>query len=213
MLSRRVQQRRRIPAGFRPNHRRGAFRMASEKTHTTALVLVPPRACWPSIQAIRSRHDRHARRWMPHVTLVYPFLTEAAYPALRPALLEAARTVDPFVVTLAKISYFAYGRGRFTLWLAPEPASAVDRLQAALQGAVPGCDDVRRHPGGFTPHLTLGQARGERERDDYLTAWRAAWRSLAFTADRVCFITRGRPPDDAFTVRDELPLGAATVLP
>lgn len=45
----------------------------SPKTHKTAVVLIPPEECWPPIQAIRQEHDRHVRRWMPHMTMIYPF--------------------------------------------------------------------------------------------------------------------------------------------
>jgi hypothetical protein len=37
------------------------------------LVIIPPEAVWEPIQAIRRRHDRKLRRWMPHITLLYPF--------------------------------------------------------------------------------------------------------------------------------------------
>ena len=40
-----------------------------QKTHQSAVVLIPPREVWAPIQAIRREHDRHLRRWMPHVTL------------------------------------------------------------------------------------------------------------------------------------------------
>ena len=43
------------------------------KTHTTAVVLIPPESVQPPIQAIRSVHDRNFLRWMPHITLLYPF--------------------------------------------------------------------------------------------------------------------------------------------
>ena len=33
------------------------------------------------------------------------------------------------------------------------------QLQTALWQAVPDCDEVRRYGGGFTPHLSVGQAR------------------------------------------------------
>jgi 2'-5' RNA ligase superfamily len=44
-----------------------------QKTHQTAVVLIPPEAVWPPIQALRQQYDRHVRRWMPHITLLYPF--------------------------------------------------------------------------------------------------------------------------------------------
>jgi hypothetical protein len=43
-------------------------------THSTALVVIPPGSAWAPIQAIRAEHDRKVGRWMPPITLVYPFL-------------------------------------------------------------------------------------------------------------------------------------------
>ena len=51
---------------------------ASATTHESAIVLIPPQEVWEPIQAIRRVHDRQVRRWMPHVTLLYPFLPGAA---------------------------------------------------------------------------------------------------------------------------------------
>ena len=54
-------------------------------THTTALVTIPPAKSWPSIQAIREEHDRKIRRWMPHITLIYPFLPRQRFEAIATA--------------------------------------------------------------------------------------------------------------------------------
>ena len=44
------------------------------KTHHTAVVAMPPPEVWEPIQAIRRQHDRNVHRWMPHITLLYPFM-------------------------------------------------------------------------------------------------------------------------------------------
>jgi len=43
------------------------------KTYTTAVVLIPPEDVWEPIQKLRRVYDRHFDRWMPHLTLLYPF--------------------------------------------------------------------------------------------------------------------------------------------
>jgi 2'-5' RNA ligase len=182
---------------------------APAKTHTTAVVLIPPESCWEPIQAIRRVHDRQVRRWMPHVTLVYPFRHRDEFDEVADRLAVACRVVEAFEVRLAEFRHFGHGRGSFTLWLAPEPPEALARLQAALQAVVPDCNDVARHAHGFTPHLSVGQVRGH----DRMTATRQSlqtqWQPLTFLADRVSLIWRGQPPDDIFRVDRTLQLGRA----
>ena len=45
----------------------------AKKTHKTAVVIIPPEDVWDPIQKIREKYDRQFRRWMPHITLIYPF--------------------------------------------------------------------------------------------------------------------------------------------
>jgi 2'-5' RNA ligase len=176
-------------------------------THQSALVLVPPPEVWEPIQAIRRVHDRQFRRWMPHVTLLYPFLPRAELPGAIPAAAEALARVAPFEVVLARLDAFRHRGDAFTLWLAPEPKDALVALQAALVRRLPECDATGRFAGGFTPHLSVGQARGE----EGLRRLRRAldgWKPLAFTARQVTIVVREPPPDDVFRTFAEVALGA-----
>jgi len=175
-------------------------------THQSAVVLVPPPESWPPIQAIRQVHDRQFRRWMPHVTLLYPFLPRAALAQAIPAAAEGLAVIRGFQVVLARFDAFRHRGGTFTLWLAPEPKDALVALQAALVRRFPECDAVNRLGGGFTPHLSVGQARGE----DEVRALRselAGWKPLAFTARSVTIIVRDPPPNDVFRPLAEVALG------
>lgn len=181
--------------------------MKSSKTHQTAVVLIPPRDCWEPIQAIRRVHDRHVDRWMPHVSLLYPFrlreMLDEAAAALQAALID----VEPFEVTLSEFRYFRHGRASHTIWLAPEPASEVKCLQAVLQAALPDCDDVSRYGAGFTPHLSVGQVRGEAALKELTHALRGGWQPLSFAVTQVSLIWRDEPPDDVFRVDRNVSLG------
>lgn len=177
-------------------------------THQSALVLVPPAEVWEPIQAIRRVHDRQFRRWMPHVTLLYPFLPRAALPGALPAAADALAGVAPLEVVLARHEVFRHRGGAFTVWLAPEPKEALVALHAALVRRFPECDATSRFAGGFTPHLSVGQARGA----DALEAFRAqlgGWTPLAFAVRQVAFLVREAPPRDVFRTFAEVPLGAA----
>ena len=172
--------------------------MRTTKTPHSALVLIPPRELWDPIQAIRRVHDAHFHRWMPHVTLLFPFLPAEQFAEAEPDLETACRGVAPFRVTLARFDYFP---GPRTAWLAPEPAEGVKALQAALQARFPECDEVARFSGGYRPHLSVGQGTPELP-----ARLQAAWTPLDFEAVEAALIRRDGP-DDPFRVHRVFSLG------
>ena len=177
------------------------------KTFTTAVVLIPSSEVQPAIQAMRQVHDRHFKRWMPHVTLLYPFRPRPEFDQLAERFAAVCEAIEPFQVELTEMQFFRHWRDSFTLWLAPEPKEALVRLQACLGSVVPDCDDVVRHRDGFTPHLSVGQVRGEQQRRALQQALQEAWQPLAFTAREISLIWRGEPPDDMFRIGQTVRLG------
>jgi RNA 2',3'-cyclic 3'-phosphodiesterase len=175
-------------------------------TYTTAVVVIPPTDLWPPLQAIRRRYDRQARRWMPHITLLYPFRPRSAFDELTAQFAAVCQAIAPFEVALAEFGLFRRPR-EHTLWLSPEPKEPLTELQTALWRVVPDCDATRRHSGGFTPHLSVGQAQGA-EAAEILAQLRGDWTSLRFVVDAVHLIWRGDPPDDVFRVGRSVALAA-----
>ena len=94
------------------------------KTHRTAVVAIPPPEVWEPIQAIRRQHDRNVHRWMPHITLLYPFMPREQFGEALPRLLEVSRQSAAFQVTLATFQAFTHAFGKATIWLTPEPRHA-----------------------------------------------------------------------------------------
>jgi 2'-5' RNA ligase len=176
------------------------------KTHKTAIALIPPEDLWPPIQAIRRAHDRHFKRWMPHITLVYPFRPQHEFGALAERFVHACAQIPPFQVEMATVGWFQH-RSSYTLWLAPEPKETLVRLQTALWRVVPDCEDTRRHEGGFTPHLSLGQVRGREALSELLAEVQRAWSPIHFLASEISLIWRNDSPDDAFRVGQAVRLG------
>jgi 2'-5' RNA ligase len=122
-------------------------------THHSAVVLIPPEEVWGPIQAVRREHDRQFRRWMPHVTLLYPFLPREAFGEAAPLLERACAGIAPFRVTLREFRGFRHRGRRCTLWLAPEPVDPLLGLFATLARAFPECAAAPKLP--FEPHLSV----------------------------------------------------------
>jgi 2'-5' RNA ligase len=180
----------------------------SKKTHTTAVVLIPPAGIWESIQVIRREHDRHIRRWMPHITLLYPFRPREELAWLAEQFSAVCGRLEPFRVELVEMRFFRHRRESYSLWLSPEPKEVLARLQALLGNIVPDCDDVTHNRDGFTPHLSVGQVRGERQMFMLKEALQTIWQPIAFTAYEISLIWRRDPPDDVFRIGQTVRLGA-----
>jgi len=174
------------------------------KTHHTAVVAMPPPAVWEPIQALRRQHDRHVQRWMPHITLLYPFMPREQWGEALPALTEAVRHIAPFQVTLATFRSFTHAFGKATIWLEPEPQYAFVTLQAALQAAFPAYDEQSRFAAGFTPHLSVGQAASPAARQHVLSVLQAAWQPVQFMLTAIMLIWR--EAEGPFEVAHTIPL-------
>jgi 2'-5' RNA ligase len=180
------------------------------KTPCSAVAVLPPVEVWPPIQAIRQRYDRCFHRWMPHINLLYPFYPAEYFAAVLPRLTTVCRQLHPFEIVLRDFRFFVHPSGRATLWLAPEPAEPLRALQAALQAACPECDDVARFPQGFTPHLSVGQAKSLAEARQRVAHFQAGWQPLSFRVTHIALLQRQAA--SPFQVAAQVPLGESTPL-
>jgi poly(A) polymerase len=172
------------------------------KTHKTAVVVIPPEDVWAPIQGIRQQHDSKVRRWMPHITLIYPCCDEALFGDMALRIEEACGefAVGPFEVELQTFCSFRHGKGRFTVWLSPEPEQRLLDLHAAVWTGVAYDVDFEPRTGRFTPHLSVGQVRGREKRHQLVADLQRDWSPVRFLVDRVHCIVRGDPPNDRFEV-------------
>ncbi|MCB9795153.1 MAG: DUF504 domain-containing protein [Alphaproteobacteria bacterium] len=152
-----------------------------------ALVLVPRSDGWGPIQALRAEHDRAFRRWMPHVTLLHPFLAPEQAEAALELLREVLAHQPAFELRLERMGSFP-GRGRQVAWLAAEsaPRGALEALRAALAALFPQC--VERAE--YNPHLTLGQLPAESV-ERTLAAWAEAWVPQRCAIEAVALLRQG----------------------
>ncbi len=154
------------------------------KTHLSALVAIPPQELWEPIQAIRRLHDRHVRDWMPHVTLLYPFRPQESFEAEAAAL--ASLGIAPFETSLSSFRHFTHYEWSHTIWLDPEPSDAWKALHAALVERYPDCHDAARYESGFTPHLSVGQARTP----DLAGVFQRNWSPLSWKVGELALVAR-----------------------
>ncbi|MBN8227714.1 DUF504 domain-containing protein [Corallococcus macrosporus] len=197
-------------SGLRCALRRGAATLAPRAStalvHHTALVLIPPEEVWGPIQALRKKHDAKFQRWMPHITLLYPFVPEEDFETAEALLVDALQGAEPFEVTLSAFGHFEH-RANATAWLRPDaqPASALSALHARLVAALPECATSAH--GGFTPHLSVGQLPLSEDPADTLAEWQRSWRPLKFRVGELCLIRRRG--DTPFEIIRRIPLAPA----
>lgn len=174
-------------------------------THKTALVVIPPTESWPPIQAIREKYDRKIRRWMPHITVVHPFLPRDQFDTASRFLADACGETPAFAIQLAAFNTFRHRRDNYTVWLRPEPEESLVKLQAALWQATQEAGGLGTSK-PFQPHLSVGQVTGRAKMIALMDQLHAAWSPVRVRISSVAMIWRNEPPDDVFRVAVEIPL-------
>lgn len=170
----------------------------SDKTHTTAVVLIPPESIQTPIQNIRKIYDRNYIRWMPHITLLYPFTPRNKFQEVMPTLAKVAQQITPFSVTFTSFNAFRY-RKSCTLFLVPQPKNVIVELHRKLSQQLPDYDDTVRFSGGFNPHLSVGQFQ-HRAINDAQQRLQNEWKPIQYEVDSMSLIYRSPETNDRFVV-------------
>lgn len=177
------------------------------KVYTSAVVIVPPQNKWALIQEIREIYDRQIDKWMPHITLLYPFRPEPEFLTLEIGFSAVCKSITPFEIQLKQFKYFHHGRQRYTLWLNPEPVSSIKDLQTNILKIVPDCDDVTKFKHGFTPHLSVGQIEGKNKLLEIIKDLHDNWSEIHFILNEIFFIAREKNKTSKFEIKKRIPLG------
>ena len=176
------------------------------KVHSTAVVIIPPKKIWGTIQVIRKKYDRHIHRWMPHITLLYPFKLLSEFNKLVPSFSTICNKIELFEITFNNFNYFNHGKQKYSLWLAPEPETLVISLQNELMEIVPDCNDVNLYKKGFIPHLSVGQIKGKDNLETLLKNLQTNWTPLKFKITSIYFIAREKTKLSEFRIIKEISL-------
>jgi len=176
------------------------------KVYTSAVVIIHPQDKWDSIQEIRKLYDRQINRWMPHITLLYPFRPENEYSMLVKEFSEKCKTIKPFEIELNRFNYFNHGKQRYTFWLNPEPVELIINLQSKILEIVPDCNDVNKYKHGFRPHLSIGQIQGKDRLLELLGCLQDNWKKNNFLLNQIYFISREKSKTSKFEIKKQIKL-------
>ncbi|MHA2287467.1 MAG: 2'-5' RNA ligase family protein [Promethearchaeota archaeon] len=174
------------------------------KVFSTAVVIIPPNEIWGAIQEIRRKHDRAFDRWMPHITLLYPFKPESEFNSLEVFFSTTCRKIDSFEVKLNTFKYFRHSKQNYTIYLNPEPESLIRALQLKIMKIVPDCNDASLYKTGFMPHLSVGQIKGKDNLDIILNNLQNDWQSLTFKLNSIFFIAREKTKLSNFEIKKQI---------
>ena len=174
----------------------------------SAVVVIPPERCHEPIQELRRQHDlRRIERWMPHITLLYPFAPERHFQEAALILEDAVRELEPFQITLGELGTFSH-RSSTTLWASCDSeGQALETLQATIEQE-PWTEQSERGAHGYTPHLTLGSLRGSEVHADIASA-REEWEEQRFWCTELALISRR--DDGPFEIRHRVPLARGAI--
>ncbi|MFX1365484.1 MAG: 2'-5' RNA ligase family protein [Promethearchaeota archaeon] len=170
------------------------------KVYTSAVVIIPPQEKWDLIQEIRKIYDRNIHRWMPHITLIYPFRPENEYLELEKKFSEICKTIKQFKISLKELRYFTHRKDLFTFWLDPIPNDSIISLQAKILEITPDCNDVNKFKNGYRPHLSLGQIKGKSKLENIINKLQKEWNEINFLLDKVHFISREQEKRSKFKI-------------
>lgn len=149
--------------------RRAAPQLPSHLSYKSALVLLPPSSIEAPIESLRKKHDRNFHRWPPHINLIYPFLNQpsSSLQTIKTRIQGAVGNGRHIELCLSSAGHFLHSKSSATVWLQPSEKDGANTstcqtlldLQAELQKEFAECNADDRP---FTPHLSVGQARGGR---------------------------------------------------
>lgn len=174
------------------------------KVYTSAVVIIPPKENWAPIQAIRKLYDRQINRWMPHITMLYPFRPESEFSNLEKIFLEKCKNIKPFEIALRNFNFFSHVREKYTIWLDPEPNESIISIQADLLKLVPNCDDVIKFKSGYKPHLSIGQIKGKIKLEKIINRLQKNWIEVKFLINKIYFISREQDKISKFEIRKSI---------
>jgi poly(A) polymerase Pap1/endonuclease/exonuclease/phosphatase family metal-dependent hydrolase/2'-5' RNA ligase/uncharacterized protein (UPF0248 family) len=183
-----------------------------DKTHESAIVILPPKEVADSVQPFRREFDKGYERWPAHLNLVYPCISMADCQQykLPYRTAKALQDLPPFQLKFTGFSILEHKVGcTVCIDIEDEPAGSLATLQSRLTDVMPYCDDVRKAGGldGFRPHITVAQMPSVSAAHSAIEAFQSDFVSKTVTLSSVQLLSRENAP--VFRVVHDIPLGSA----
>jgi 2'-5' RNA ligase len=130
------------------------FSLKRKMNYSTALVVIIPVEFHDSINFWRSQYDKAYPRWMPHITLYYPFAPVDQFPDVAGRIQAAVRGFGSFELNFNQVSHFPQ-KNKSTIHLRVENDT---KLQELFNDHIkPALPEIKLSHPTFVPHLTLAQ--------------------------------------------------------
>lgn len=176
------------------------------KDHQAALVIIPPKSKWEQIQDIRLKFDESVYEWMPHIKLLYPFISLEDYPGAKRDIFKVCDRFPRFEVTLKEVDFFLHKYQTISVWLNPKPNEKIKKLQGAFLRTFPECNDVNRFMTGYVPHLTVAKYKGTYKIRKKIKKVQKLWDPLTFEVESIYAVEKGVQEGSVYVIKEEFPL-------
>ncbi|MFO8018046.1 MAG: 2'-5' RNA ligase family protein [Promethearchaeia archaeon] len=176
-----------------------------KKDHRSALVLIPPKSKWDEIQDIRLKFDEDIYEWMPHIKLLYPFISLAQYPGAKRDIFDVCERFHPFEVSLTEVDFFLHKYQTISVWLKPEPTKKIKKLQELLLRTFPNCNDVNSFMTGYVPHLTVAKFKGTYKIREKIKKVQKLFDKISFIVDSIYAVEKGIEVGSVYVIEEEFP--------
>lgn len=119
---------------------------------TTALTIIAPEEFQDKINQVRSKYDRAYPRWMPHINLLFPFVSLDNFEDIVDRLKEL-NDFGEIDLNMNEINYFSQGKN-VTVHIKPSNKNRLSELFEKITILLP---EIKPKHNEFHPHLTLAQ--------------------------------------------------------
>jgi len=157
--------------------------MKTPKKGETGLVVVPPPEIRNEINMWRRVFKAYNSQIIPHITIMFPFVSDAVWAGKRSDVVKALKNIHPFQIKLRELGSFI--RNESVLWLKPENGKNLMRIYSRMHKIFAA--QISPSTLAYVPHLTLGSFNRIEDLLGARAIIRKQLRPLQFNVDRIIY--------------------------